>query len=52
MKLKSGKFLQISKDLDVSNYGINPRIEYKVGSWFSFDPKQDVQLCFDFIHES
>ena len=52
MKLKSGKFLQIKRDLDVSSYGISPRIEYNMGAWFSFNPKANVQLCFDFMNES
>lgn len=58
MKLKSGKFLQIKRYLDVSSYGINPRLEYKIGSWFAFHPKGDPkddcpgQQLFDFTDES
>lgn len=43
MKLKSGKFLQISRDLDVSRYGIIPRLEYKIGSWFEFHPNGNIK---------
>lgn len=58
MKLKSEKFLQISKYLDVSKYGITPRLEYKIGSWTKFYPDGDTeedcpgQQLFDFINYS
>ena len=58
MSLKSGKFLQISRDLDVSRYGVTPRLEYKIGSWFAFHPKGDPkddcpgQQLFDFTDKS
>ncbi len=34
MKLTGGKLLQFSRHLDMSSYGINPKIEYKIGAWF------------------
>ena len=43
MKLKSGKFLQISRHLDLKSYGIEPRVEYKVGSWTSFYPNGNTK---------
>lgn len=58
MKLKSGKFLQISRNLDMSKYGVTPRLEYKMGSWFECHPngntKDDCpgQHLFDFTDES
>ena len=33
IRLKSGKMLVIEKELDVSKYGINPRIRYRIGGW-------------------
>lgn len=58
MKLKSGKFLRISRYLDVSKYGITPRLEYKIGSWFEFHPNGNIkddcpgQQLFDFTDKS
>jgi len=58
MRLKSGKFLQISRHLDIKNYGIEPRIEYKIGSWTKFYPNGNTeedcpgQMLFDFSNVS
>lgn len=40
MKLKSGKFLVIERDLDISRYGITPRISYKIGKWCKIYPNK------------
>jgi hypothetical protein len=34
MKLKSGKYFVIERYLDVSKYGIDPKLSYNIGSWF------------------
>jgi hypothetical protein len=58
MKLTGGKFLQFSRHLDISSYGINPRIQYKVGGWSKWEPRRDKktdcegQLYFSFLNES
>lgn len=58
MKLTGGKFLQFCKHLDMSSYGINPRIEYKIGAWFKcFTNELNENDCigqqlFNFLHKS
>ena len=53
MKLSSGKHLQFENKMDITQYGIFPRIEYRIGSWGKCDTKQDVpgQLLFDFTNK-
>lgn len=41
MKLKSGKMLVIERDLDISRYGITPKINYRIGFWARVDAKAD-----------
>ena len=58
MKLTGGKFLQFSRFLDTSDYGILPRIKYKIGGWSRWEPRRDKktdaegQLYFSFMNES
>lgn len=39
--LKSGKHLRIDSQLDVGAYGIQPRIKYGIGAWFSSKLNQE-----------
>jgi len=43
IKLKSGKFLQISRYMDIKSYGIEPKVEYKIGSWTKFYPNGNTE---------
>lgn len=58
IKLTSGKFLHINRYLDVSSYGITPRIKYKIGGWSTWKPRRDKktdcdgQLYLSFVNES
>ena len=58
MKLRSGKWLQISKHLYISQYEIEPQIEYKIGGWTKFYPNGSTeedcpgQQLFDFRNVS
>jgi len=55
IKFKSGKFLIVEKEIDISSYGIFPCIKYNIGSWgeVKINKKEcNGQLFFNFFNKS
>ena len=42
LKLKSGRILCIERYLNVSKYGITPRLEYRIGHWLEIDTSKET----------
>jgi len=44
IKIEGGQLFHIEKYLDVSQYGIDPRIKYGIGSWWEITPEEQIKI--------